>query len=521
MHDRPRFRPFVLLALALSAAPATAQLSVVNMKDGKKVEGFLLTQDDKVVRVETIDGKTMSFDKTKVDSVEETKRWGDPEIDAEFEKLDASDAAALATLAETAYAKKSKVWNRLAQAVLKLDKDNETANKLLGREKVGDTWYADKKKADEARKKLKEEEMKAKGFVSVGNGDKKGWIKKELRSAYDKNNKDFVLDDDGLYRPAAEVMAERGMEFDAAAKKWIPRATAEDKADCAKFKADFEVDCWGMTSKHFRVFSTEHKIEKVAEFAALCEKNHKWFLERHGLAPETELFPEGARGQLWFVKDKRLFDKVVTKWGPERFGMSADWIAYITRPGTGGGTHSGRGLYGVVSVDQLDETGVKASAVHNSSHMLIDYFTQIPTGTPPWLVEAWSHYAEKNFLNIGAQTCVTKATYAAGGGVSDKKFSTKDSETECKRMIKAGEGDPYVSISRKDLNALNGDDLAKGFTLVDWLMKKKRTEFTTFLTSIKEGNDEKTMQGDALKKAFGWSWDDLEKNWQEWGLKNF
>lgn len=519
MNDRQLARLFVLGAL-LCAAPLTAQLSVVSQKDGKKIEGFVLSQDDKTVRIETLDGKTLSIIKSNVDVIEETKRWGDPAIDEEFLKLAADDADGLAKLAETAKAKNLKSWSHMVQAALKLDKNNETANKLLGREKVGDKWYSTKKEADLARAKLRDEDMKAKGFVQVGSGDKRGWIKKEHKSGYDKSQKDFMLDDEGVYRPTAEVMSEKGMELSGG--KWIPRASPEDKNDCAAFKQEFEVDCYGMSTKHFRIFSTEHKIEKVAEFAALAEKNYKWFLEKMGKPSDTELFPENAKGQLWFVKDKRLFDKVINKWGASRFGMNPDWIAYITRPGGANGTHSGLGLYGLVSVEQLDETGVKASAIHNSSHMLVEWFVRIPgKGAPDWLVEGWSHYAENNFLNIGQQTCVTKASYGAGGGISDKKFTTKDAKDRCKTMIRDAEDDAFENVSKKDLNSLNGDDLAKGYTIVDWLMATRREGFVKFLETMRESGDEKTYQPTALKGAFNWTYAELDAEWRKWAKAKF
>jgi hypothetical protein len=519
MTDRRLFLT-ALLSLAVVALPAAAQLSVVKLKDGKQTEGFVLSNDGKTVKVETVEGKTLTYAMTQVDVVEETKRWGDPAIDAEFSKLDAADADGLADLAETAKAKGLKSWTRLAEASLKIDKNNDKANGLVGAEKIGEIWYRTKKEADEAKKKAYEERMKADGRVKVGSGDKAGWIAKEDKPGYDRDPKKYMKDETGLYRRIEDVMREQGKEL--VKGDWVRAATAEDKADCAQFKVDFEADCVGLTSTHFRIFSSEHGVKQVESFLDLAEKNYAWFKTQVGMAPEDELFPHGARGQIWLVKDRRAFDKFVNKWGASRFGMSADWINYITQPGRGGGVHSGLGLHAINAVEQLDESGVKSSVVHNSSHMLIDWFVRMPgKGAPEWLTEAWGHYAEEHFTGIGQQTCVTKANYGAGGGISDKKFTTKDAKDHCKGMVLDGSDDVFQSIAKKDLNGLNGDDLAKGYTIVDWMMKTRPKDFVKFMSSMRAGEDEKTIQSEALKAGLGWDYDQLDGEWRKYVKAKF
>ncbi|MFO1054171.1 MAG: hypothetical protein U1F36_18290 [Planctomycetota bacterium] len=63
---------------------------------------------------------------------------------------------------------------RILQAVLKIDKDNEAANDMLGFVKWQGEWVT-KQKADALRKKAVEDEMKAKGFVNVD----EVWVSKE------------------------------------------------------------------------------------------------------------------------------------------------------------------------------------------------------------------------------------------------------------------------------------------------------------------------------------------------------
>src|SRR5262245_41305352 len=101
MSDRPvvvaRFA--LLAALTFAASAATAQLSVVNLKDGKTQQGFVVENGERTLKLETVDGKTVTIDKNNVSTIEETKKWGDAAVDAEFEKADANDAESVAKVA--------------------------------------------------------------------------------------------------------------------------------------------------------------------------------------------------------------------------------------------------------------------------------------------------------------------------------------------------------------------------------------------------------------------------------------
>ncbi|HYC77968.1 MAG TPA: hypothetical protein VEI02_10105 [Planctomycetota bacterium] len=522
MSDRnvtARFATLVAVFCA-TAACGIAQISVVNMKDGKKYEGFVLSDDAKAVKVETMDGKVLTLLKNNVESLEETKRWGDPEIDAEYEKIDASDASALAEVAHLAKSRKVRSWQYLAEKALKLDAAHDRAHELLGHEKVGDKWFTNKADAEKARKAAFEAEMKEKGFVKVGSGAQAGWIPKADKASYDKDSKAWTKDERGVFRRTAELMKERGLEL--VGGKWIRAASEEDRKDAAEFQGEFEEKIVVLTSRHFRIFCMEHEPDRVASFLDEAENTYKWFVEKMGKEPGTEVFPEGGRGQLWFLKDKRLFDKFVNKYGAPRFGMSADWVAHITQPGSNGGTISGLGLHAITTVENLDENGVRASVVHNSSHMLVQWFVRNAGGVcPVWLFEGWAHYAEHERVGIGQQTCVTKANYGAGGGISDKKFTTKDAKDRCKTMIRDGDDEVFESISKKGLNSLNGDDLAKGYSIIDWLMKERKADFINFLESIEAADDEKVQQANALKKAFNWSFADVDAEWRKMAKKNY
>lgn len=313
-------------------------------------------------------------------------------------------------------------------------------------------------------------------------------------------------------------MREQGKEL--VKGEWVRAASAEDKADAAAFKQEFDVDCVALSSKHFRILSSEHGAKQVGDYLELAEKNYNWFLQKVGLDADADHF-RGRKGVIWLIKDKRAFDRLLNKWGTTKIGLSADDVAYYTQPGKGGGLHSGLGLFDITAVENLDDSGVRTAVVHSSSHMLIDWFVIYGgRGSPPWLTEGWSHYAEQYFTGIGQQTCTTRAFYGAGGGISDKKFTTKDAKDHCKGMVLDGSDDVFENISKKDINGLNGDDLAKGYTIVDWLMTVRPKDFVKFMASMKQG-DEKTIQIEALKAGLGWDYAQLDAEWRKWVKARF
>lgn len=92
-------------------------------------------------------------------------------------KEDAAKSDVTALVECAAWAKEKGMvsdMRRILQSVLKADKDNAPANEMLGFVKWEGEWVT-KAKADSLRKKKTEEEMKAKGFVLVGDV----WVAKE------------------------------------------------------------------------------------------------------------------------------------------------------------------------------------------------------------------------------------------------------------------------------------------------------------------------------------------------------
>ncbi len=140
-------RIFTVLAL-LSACASYAAADVVVLKDGSRREGKVLSQDEKVVRLEvsvgTIKG-VISIKRSEVASIERGQTDNEKMM-AAFKKkrkaLEADDVDGRLKLARWCRQQKgmSSKARELHREVLKLESDNQEARKALGYVRSGGTW---------------------------------------------------------------------------------------------------------------------------------------------------------------------------------------------------------------------------------------------------------------------------------------------------------------------------------------------------------------------------------------------
>jgi hypothetical protein len=492
-------RSFLVVACALLAASvASSQLTVIKLKSGETVEGFVVEQTAAFVKLETIEGKAFRYNAQDIASQEETTRTGYPELDKKLEGIDRSNADALADVTEWAKTQKMRAWTALAREVLKADPQHEKGNTLLGHTKVGERWFKSKTEAENARKAEIDAEMKQKGMIKVAGG----WISKEDKPLYDKDKNAFILDDKtGVWRDKATVMKERGLTL--VKGKWVRGASPEDQAEMDAFKKAHGEDINILQFEHFRLAMMNTPTEKIEEYGKLCEDVYAWFLKEMGKPADYELWPR--KGYIWAFKDKKIRDEWL-KQNRARLGIAEKGLDYAL---TTGQFYSGVALWSLVILEGAED--IRNLLIHNVGHFTISHFARGLQGTPNWLGEGWSHYCEHAKLGAGHVACSSKANYGGQGGIADKgKFSTKDAKDRCRGLIREGSAEPMTNLSKLDLNSLNGDHLAKGWSVVEWLMSTRKQQFIDWLEGMnKEGQEE------ALGTAIpGWNFAKLDEEWE-------
>lgn len=485
----------LVLVLAF-AAGSEAQINVLKLKSGETVEGYVVEQTNAFVKIETLEGKTLRYPATEIASQEETTRTGIPELDKKLADIDRSNPDALADVADWAKGQKMRAWQILAREVLKNDPQNEKANGLLGHTKVGDRWYKSKSEADAAKKTALEAEMKAKGFIKLSGG----WISKEDKPLYDKDRGAFELDENGVYRDKATVMKERGLTL--VKGKWVRGAAPADQAEMEEFKKALGEDVLILQFDHFRLCMMNTDAKKIEEYGQLCEKTYAWVLKEMGKPADFDLW-QHRKATFWVIKDKKTRDAWLKAWRP-KFGFDQSTFDFFMQ-----GSDFYANLVGVFVMENNDD--VRNGFIHGIGHFTIRALSHGLQGTPPWLVEAWGHYLEGSLLGNGHVACSTKSNYGGAGGVVDKgKFNTKDAKDRCRGILREGNAEPMVNLSKLDLNSLNGDHLAKGWSVVEWLMSTRKAQFIDWL----EGMNRATQE-EALAAAIpGFSFQKLDEEWE-------
>jgi hypothetical protein len=490
-------RILVTAAFLLVCAAAPAQLNILKLKSGETVEGYVVEQAAAYVKLETLDGKTVRFNQSDIASQEETSRTGIPELDKKLSEIDRSNVEALAGVADWAKGKKMRAWQVLAREALKADPQNDKANELLGHAKVGGRWYKSKSEADAARKAEIDAEMKAKGYIKVP----AGWISKEDKPLYDKDKSAFQVDENGVLRDKATVMREKGMVLQKG--KWVRGASPADQADIDEFKKTVGEDILISQFEHFRLCMMNTPSEKIEEYGKLCEDIYVWFLKEVGKPADHPLWG-GRKATFWVLKDKKVKDAWLGAW---RAKLGFDNSTYDFFLKAGGNFSSD--LLACITLEQNDD--IRNALLHNIGHFTIRAHSHGLQGTPPWLVEAWGNYMEHVKLGSGHIACSTKSNYGGQGGVVDKgKFSTKDAKDRCRGIIREGIAEPMINMTKLDLNSLTGDHLAKGWSVIEWLISTRKPQFLDWLEQMNKGSQE-----EALSAAMGgMTFAKLDEEWE-------
>jgi hypothetical protein len=228
---------------------------VIHFKDGRKIEGEIVSQDAKTVTIKTKYG-TKSFPLSDIDSIE-TKKTKDQEYQEQLKKTNPKDADAVMALI---------VWcndNGMESAsrkhlreIIRLDPNHKEAREMLGYVMHEGKWVTPKE-MEAIKKKEEIEKMKADGLVEY-KGEwlpaedveklKEGlikyndeWVTKQEKERLEKN----LLKYEGQWLPKEDVEKMKQGLFKVG-EEWV------DKKNANRLHADWE-DPWVLHSEHIKI----------------------------------------------------------------------------------------------------------------------------------------------------------------------------------------------------------------------------------------------------------------------------
>lgn len=134
---------------------------------------------------------------------------------------------------------------------------------------------------------------------------------------------------------------------------------------------------------------------------------------------------------------------------------------------------------------------------------------------PAWLREGIAYWFTYRMTSSALTNCVSFDSAATGGEDWEEILEWK---RLTKERLREGKSPPMREVLEGRLNSLDGPKGVKGWSLVDWMLAARRTEFLSFLGMLGGG----TAPDVAIREAFGVRNDDeLEAQWAEFVLENY
>ncbi len=501
----------VLLAVLLLAGPLFAD--IIHLKNGRTLEGVILSDDGREIRLKTNFG-AVTVKHADIARIEK-KLTPIDEVRTRKAKLRADDAEGHYQLAlfcrENGLKKDEK---QLYRETLSIDGQHPGANEAVGNVEYLGEWMSPAER-DRRKAASSEAEMRAKGLVRH---DGK-WVTPEDKARLEKG----LVKHDGRWMTPDQVKEEQGyVKYKGG---WIRKEELERR----KLK-----DLYGkMLGIEVEVAFSEHYVAvgpfTPAELASICagaEQVYAEFLQIFGLSSNTNLFvgseEDSDRGRCHLVYAKKAFDyaKFVQAFS-EKYPQNMP-------PARANLVKTTKGFYevypsctivGYMFPNSFDQ--VRASVIHKASHVLLMRYKYVSGFFPWWLIEGLGTYQEINAIRRCDTYCITEKGYAvtpdANGG-ANQKWSGMGEWKQIVKMQVVGMGDKgLIRLGRSGLNELDYRDLAKCWSLCEWLIRTDRKKFVALVEKLKAKADIKK----AVQQAYGMSAEQLDKEWREYVRANY
>ena len=250
----------------------------------------------------------------------------------------------------------------------------------------------------------------------------------------------------------------------------------------------------------------------VKQYTDLVEEVYNWYTETWQYPQEQrdQLFGGGI-AHIWTFETTQQMQDWITVYS--EFYEFDDEDKKMMRDRPSGWLLSGKRLMLLIAEEAKD---LENPLLHQLGVLMQSW--NIRRGSPAWMREAMGHLTEEVFSGIkfGRVNMSTNSRYAGQGGIAGKEYNTKDGRPQTKGLVKAGDDIPIGELSRIVLNQLNGDNLAQGFSIYEWLYRKDRPKLVKLINNMRtaQGGDQPARVADSIRKATGGSVADFERSWR-------
>ncbi|MCU0725012.1 MAG: hypothetical protein MUE73_04355 [Planctomycetes bacterium] len=497
-----------VFAVVLTAAAARAD--IIWLKGGGKLEGVVVADTGTQLKVRTAAGE-IAVDKSKVDRIEK-KATPTQEVEEKLKALDPDDAEGHFELA--LYCRKHGLRKQeadLYRKVLAIDDQHPGANQAVGNVEHDGRWMTP------AERDRRVAEAEAAGMREKGLVEHEGrWVTPEEKANLEKG----LVFRDGRWMTADEVKRADG--FVPYKGGWIRKDELDARELTDRFTDVLRIEVKVSLTPHFAVVGTYDDAE-LKILADAAEATYRQFGSVFAVDPRDNLVEgreedEGNPRCLVLYTKKALDYVRFVDWMMERYpqDMPASRANLMKQQ---------KGFYFVypgcyVAGYQFPNTfqQVRASIVHKLSHVLLQRVFYTGNWWPWWLIEGLGTWQEIALLGQCDTYCITDQGYGVQGGDPAQKWAGLSRWKEVVKSMVTGLTDPsLIELSKKGLNELDFRDLAKCWSLCEWLIAQNRDKFVRLVQELKA---QKSIV-EATEGAFGISPEQLDKQWRDYVRANY
>lgn len=455
---RPLFRLCrALLVLALAALVAHAD--VIVMKDGRRIEGRVVSETAATLEVATSLG-TLVLQRADVVSIERGKTRRQEYDERRAAAKSADELHELGTWAEKQNMRREA--RECMQRAVELDPQHAAAHRWLGNVEYRGEWM----KPEERERRMRadrEREMAEQGLVQ----HEGRWVTQEER---EKLLAGLVLVGE-RWLPFAEAQRALGLEeFEG---RWLPRAEALARADAALASKAAQRP-FALTINAEALLAGPVALSMLEEVGQGIVRGRAWFDGLFGSEPGLALY--GGRLAELYLFDREeapYFDTIAT---------FASWTTTLPE----GWAEAVRRVHGFVYWDPFPLSSARrwhrepadlvGHCYHHWGHLLLNRLGYDGKLLPPWYDESFAALMEHQISGRNAVFCRASTDLGRGTAARGATFSFDPRELRegrWREVLRAALAENRLPgfdvLSKKEFSELELLDVAMGMGVLSWI----------------------------------------------------
>ncbi len=531
---------FLLVVLLLVA---TAAADVLVLKDGRRVDGTIVSETADKIRIKTSFGET-EYARADVVNIERGKSKAQQLSEREAAAKTAEEMFQVGLWAEKNVSKGEA--KRLMNRAIALDKDHAGAHGWLGHVQYKNEWMTPEQR-DARMAKDQEDEMLARGLVRYDGPAESGgsrWVTPEEKAKLDAG---LVLENGKWMTPAERNRLHGLEEFEG---KWLPRAEALARNDVASAAKDAGTELQTFVVDD-AIVAGQYPERFLKEIGEGLTRGRGWFDKTYGSAPGLELLG-GRLAEFYAFEEDAPYLATVPHFFALTKTLPEGWVEAVKN------THGffWSDPYAVSSARRWKraEDDLAGHCYHHWGHLLLNRLDYDGRLLPPWyeeglacLLEFRSHQRNAVFCRGRAKEQVLSGPTTGGPGPQhnpDTKVGKKGPPPKpsfdfdpknmrdgkwkdaLKAGVAAGKAPALDHLATLQFTELDSPDIASAMGIVEWLESRgalrafhtelRRAAPPAPLRVIENPYEREACYEKAFQAAVKMGWKEADQAWRAW-----